>query len=100
MATRRTPLKRRARRQITDAAVDAFKLGERHARNGTEAPSEEFLDAFHRLHRALGLRPWESSPLDVDDAEPPAWMFSNKTACDDWRQAYGLRLELEKAARQ
>ena len=79
MATLRTPLKRRVHRRITPEAIEALRTGD-----------------FLRLHRSLGLRPWEASPLDVSTAEPPAWMLNNKHACDDWRQAYALRLEIEK----
>lgn len=76
------PRKRRnakARAQIGPDALDAFKAG-------------RWMD----LHRALGLRPWEASPLDATAPEPPSW-----AACDastawaaSWPRAYALRTEL------
>src|SRR5215467_9016735 len=46
MPTNRTPINRRAARRITPEAIDAWKRAD-----------------FMALHRALGLMPWERSPL-------------------------------------
>jgi hypothetical protein len=73
------PVKKRAAKKrdhaITAAAVDAYRNG-----NWTE------------LHRALGLKPWQSSPRDAW-GEYPSWLSANSH--DDWDLAAGLRAELE-----
>ncbi|MDB5575858.1 MAG: hypothetical protein JWR80_1034 [Bradyrhizobium sp.] len=69
------PARRRNRKdrehRITDAAVAAFKAGD-----------------YHGLHAALGLKPWQPSPLD------PPCVADN---VDHRALADGLRQELEKA---
>jgi hypothetical protein len=73
MATKRAFV-RRARHAITPEAIEAFANGD-----------------WGGLHRALGLRPWECSPLDAtEDFEPgknTAWATSVE-------QARRLRAEL------
>jgi hypothetical protein len=49
------------------------------------------------LHRALGLKPWMPSPLDVFQVEPPAWASGPCAAF--WPVAWGLRLDLEGKGR-
>ncbi|TGR13059.1 hypothetical protein EN833_07750 [Mesorhizobium sp. M4B.F.Ca.ET.190.01.1.1] len=46
MPTKRKPLYRDIKRRVTPAAVEAFRAGD-----------------YAALHRILGLRPWEMSPL-------------------------------------
>ncbi len=46
MPTRRTPIARTSRPHITPAAIAAWQAAD-----------------FHALHAALGLKPWERSPL-------------------------------------
>ena len=74
------PTKRRAAKgrnnRITGQAVEAFMDG----------------DALG-LHRALGLRPWQPSPLAADTPEPPAW--AGTLWADGWGLAYDLRGKLE-----
>jgi hypothetical protein len=76
------PVKRRLPKgrphAITDDAVAAFESGE-----------------WMELHRALGLRPWEASPLDAYRATPPEWMTSDERIAD-WAQAWAWRQELER----
>jgi len=74
------PVKRRVSKiaayRITPEAVAAFRRGE-----------------WMELHRLLGLRPWQVSPLDAYDPEPPA--HSHGTAwADFWPLARELRAEL------
>ena len=64
---------------ITPQAVAAFKAGR-----------------YRDLHQALGLVPWEASPLPVeatllgiDRDEPPLWLQLEGIA--DWRQAVELQ---------
>lgn len=71
---RRTP--KNHEHPITAEAIDAFRKGD-HV----------------RLHRALGLKPWQHSPLDVDRVERPAWI--NPV---DWNLQTELRAELIEAA--
>ena len=78
------PIKRRVAKvrdhRLTAAAVEAYRNRDSLA-----------------LHRALGLKPWEVSPLDADGPEPPAdphrgpWL-------DSWPKAWALAVELEAAA--
>ena len=70
---RRTPKVREY--TITPEAVAAFRAGDRF-----------------RLHRALGLKPWNHCPLDVGDFERPAWFDAG-----DWELQTELRAELEAA---
>lgn len=70
---RRTPKARDHR--VTPAAVEAYRAGD-----------------WMGLHRALGLRPWQASPLDVPMGNPypdgSPWAAS-------WPLAAALRAELE-----
>ena len=79
------PIKRRLAKgrahRITPEAITAFVAG----------------DAI-RLHRALGLRPWQPSPMAVDAGRAPpldgtAWAAS-------WSLAVELQRELQAAAIQ
>lgn len=45
------------------------------------------------LHRALELRPWQPSPLDTTEAEPPAWCHGTSWA-SYWRTSFDLRQKL------
>jgi hypothetical protein len=78
------PIKRRVAKardhRLTAAAVEAYR-------------NRDTLG----LHRELGLRPWEVSPLDVDGPEPPAWANSGPWL-DSWPKAWALRAELEAGA--
>lgn len=75
MPTKRRAAKGKAHR-ITRQAFEAFTAGDGLA-----------------LHRALGLRPWQPSPLDADAPEPPAW--AGPLWADGWRLAHHLRGKLE-----
>ena len=77
------PTKRRVdkarRHRISPEAIACYQAGDCRA-----------------LHRALNLRPWEVSPLRVDQGQAPggptAWAAS-------WPQAQELQRELEAALR-
>ena len=75
MPTKRRAVKGKANR-ITRQAIEAFAAGDGLA-----------------LHRALGLRPWQPSPLDADAPEPPAW--AGTLWADGWALAHDLRGNLE-----
>jgi hypothetical protein len=69
------PRKRRApklRQQISLEAVEAFRQ-----------------DDWSALHFALGLQPWEVSPLDVYSAAPPDWVSNPQLS--GWERAWALR---------
>ena len=76
------PVKRRLAKvkenRITPAAVIAFRAGDREA-----------------LHRALALRPWEVSPLDVHEGESP-WP-GNSGGAQSWEKAKLLSAELSNS---
>lgn len=69
--------------RITPEAIEAFNAG--------DAP---------RLDRALGIRPWQVSPMDADTDEPPAWAAPGSATAEYWQMARDLRLELEAAAKR
>ena len=73
------PIKRRIRKgrehRVTREAVEAFNAG----------------DAV-TLHRALGLKPWEPSPIDADTPEPPDW--ASGPWAEAWPTAHELRAKL------
>ena len=86
MPVKRRTAKGRAHR-ITPEAVEAFKAGD-----------------FLALHQALGLKPWEVSPLPLNieplgcdqtsrEGEQPSGWFAS------WEQAQELQRLLMKAAR-
>lgn len=80
MPTKRTRTARGTRQRVTERAVAAFKAKE-----------------WMTLHRELGLKPWEMSPLDVDDGPCPDHRCGPYGA--SWPKAQALRAELEEACR-
>src|SRR5262245_40939176 len=60
--------------------------------------SQQRAAAHEMLTAALGLRPWQTSPLDAFEADPPTW--ADRLRCEQWRQAWGLRQAIEQAAKQ
>jgi len=108
------PVKQRAHKarphKITSEAVAAFR--EAQATEATYTACERgencngrktndhcpicrgYLIARTDLHRALGLRPWQPSPLDADTDEP-IWRRPGDLWAADWLLLRGLRLELE-----
>lgn len=92
MPTRRTPLKRVQQNRLSAHAVEAFRLApDIESENkdqkweGEGGRRREYLDAVGALHRALGLRPWQITPVDVDDGAWPDWMDDHH----GWEQAAG-----------
>lgn len=79
MSTKRRPLKRDQRRRITLEAVQAYQAGE-----------------HLRLHRALGLMPWDASPLDEFVTGPCPYPPGNCIA-QSWEMVRELRQMLESA---
>ena len=101
MPTNRTRIKRAVRSRVTDEAVALFRLCEDIADAGQDEKFEdeggrrrEYLDADSALARLLGLKPWETSPVDAVREEPPDWM-RNDSQCEVWRKAWAIRCELE-----
>lgn len=66
-------------RRISAEAVEAFRCGARED-----------------LHRELGLRPWQPSPLETPTAYPPAWCVGTPWE-EYWRVSHDLRTRLIKA---
>ncbi len=69
----------RWRSQITPRAVALFKRAleieacdDDDFREEDGGRKREYLDITDQLHQALGLKPYEPSPLDCD-GEPPSW---------------------------
>ncbi len=84
MATKRTPINRHHRRQITPAAIELFR---QMKTAGTRAA---WWAAHNQLHRELGCKPWQW-PCVAD----PAW--NDPEAHPD---ALALWAELEAASDQ
>lgn len=78
------PIKKRIAKgrahRLTADATDAFGAGDVLA-----------------LHAALGLRPWQPSPLDAGTPNPPAWAHPGTGWTAAWPLARELRLRLEGA---
>jgi hypothetical protein len=78
MPTKRRIAKGRDNR-ITPEALAAFAAGD-----------------WMGLHQALGLRPWQPSPLDTVTPQPPAYA-RHRPLADAWPLAFELRCKLEAA---
>jgi hypothetical protein len=77
-------------------------MKKRLAKGRAHRLTAEAVDAFLardvlRLHAALGLRPWQPSPLEADAPEPPAWALSGTAWARAWPVARDLRVKLEGA---
>ncbi len=64
--------------------------------------STDAIDAFRRgddaaLRAALQLRPWEVSPLEVDEGPSP-WPAPGSQGAVSWPKAQELRRRLKEAA--
>ncbi|WP_214471076.1 hypothetical protein [Mesorhizobium sp. dw_380] len=68
--------------KITPEAVAAFEAGDRQT-----------------LHHALGLRPWEPNPLEIDGPTSPAWASDGTAWSQAWPDMWTIRQELEAACR-
>ena len=53
------------------------------------------MDLNLELDSLLGLKPWETSPLNADSEEPPDWLRNNLDQSECWRKAWAMRRELE-----
>jgi hypothetical protein len=98
MSTKRTPRGRPpSKPPITPAAIAAFRRAEEIYNAEQEEAWEEdggrrreYLDAHCELQLELRLRPWETSPLDLDeDLQRPD--YENAA---DWNKALTLRRAL------
>jgi hypothetical protein len=78
MPVKQRQAKVRANRITTDA-VAAFSIGDHMG-----------------LQRALGLKPWQPSPFDIDGPAPPVWATGTAWAAS-WDAVADLRKELETA---
>ena len=84
-------IERRARadwRETDARAICARRLKSRCRRG-------EYLDLYRELVSLLGLKPWETSPLNADSEEPPDWLRNNLDQSEYWRKAWAMRCELE-----
>lgn len=79
MTTKRKPIDRRQRLRISPEAIAAYQ-------------AEDFM----RLHNALGLNPWDASPLDVGPLETCPYPNSNAIAMS-WGTVQELRRLLDAA---
>jgi hypothetical protein len=79
MPTNRIPLQRPVRYRITPAAIAAYQAGDDLA-----------------LHRELGLKPFQPSPLEAD-GPAPSWGDGLPYYTYEWALARQLRLALEAA---
>ncbi|RVC41925.1 hypothetical protein [Mesorhizobium sp.] len=87
MPTKRTPRHRNIKRRISPEAIEAFRAGD-----------------YAALHRILGLRPWEMSPLPSEvtplGCNPDHLPNARVTLFDQsFEQAVDLQRALMEAAR-
>ena len=79
MPTKRKRTTRKAGDHISEAAIAAYRAGDRNA-----------------LCFAIGQAPWEFSPLDVYEGPPPAWIV-RPDRLEYWAKALEMRRALEAA---
>ena len=65
--------------------------------------TKEIVEAFVRrdakeFNRLIGLKPWETSPLDATQEECP-YRNAGAMGCISWPRAWAMRRELLKVAR-
>jgi hypothetical protein len=113
MSTKRVPIKRTARAQISDAALDAFQTMQQ-LEHRCECPERDWAGDYSNfaecracdtwweqhgiLHRELRLPPWQYPAVEHPDAENPWPAWANAAA--RWqpdREAQARYRELEKA---
>ncbi|MBR1149064.1 hypothetical protein [Bradyrhizobium sp. JYMT SZCCT0428] len=58
------------------------------------AECEKYLDLSRELGRLVGTKPWETSPLNADRAEPPDYLRHNALQSEYWRKAWAIRREI------
>ena len=108
MTTNRTPLGRPQKSRITPEVVELFKRHEvlapirdaclegrscKSANSGRHCPDcEEHRAVSNQFRDLMGVMPWEFSPLDTTEADPPNYLDPQKAA--QWREAFSLRREL------
>ena len=109
MPTKRTRINRNSRARITAGMAMLLsridRLGPTHMRHlRSRCPGKkfghcekcaEFYEKHRELDSALGLRPWETSPADVDFGEPPGYIAGNEERLADYRQAQKVRRQIE-----
>jgi len=101
MPTNRVRIKRAVRSRVTDEARALFRLCEEIIAADRDETFEdkggrrrEYLDTRCALDSALGLKPWETSPVDADSETPPDWMRNDCQRCEYWQKAWALRSEI------
>jgi hypothetical protein len=111
LPTVRTPIKRAVRSRVTDEAREVFARAvevqgiyracvrsegcRSTSRNEHCAECREFLELNGELDRLLGIKPWETSPLDCDSEAAPDYMRASSLQSQDWRKAWEMRCALE-----
>ncbi|MBR1246142.1 hypothetical protein JQ609_04260 [Bradyrhizobium sp. AUGA SZCCT0169] len=58
------------------------------------AECENYLSLSRELGRLVGTKPWETSPLNADHAEPPDYLRHNALQSEYWRKAWAIRREI------
>jgi hypothetical protein len=114
VGTKRTPVHRQSRMRITPEAVALFMAAEKHRDlyfaciGGGPCQRPEpgrhcdqcrtHIDASRELGRALGLKPWEASPVCPSAIACKARPRDGTMWADSLEQARELRAALEAAA--
>jgi hypothetical protein len=89
MGTKRTPLNRVIKARITDEVIELF-------RRASGRRTADALTADLELFDRLGLKPWDESPVDATEENPPARY--DAAAAARWRRAWALRVAILEAA--
>lgn len=95
MVTRRTPIKRSLKRQITPEAVELYRqcqvlkpTWDKHSRThcpgnklGWCATCEDYREREHALHKLIGLTKFDHGPVNdcSEDERPNSWLTAAKT---------------------
>lgn len=110
MATNRTRIKRAVRSDATDEAraifAEALKLLRVYSgcdrsvacRSSSEIKHcpdcLKYLNLNCELDSLLGLKPWETSPLDAGTETPPDWMRNYSQQCEYWQKSLGAAMRV------
>jgi hypothetical protein len=93
--------------QITDGAVALFRLCEEIIAAGRDEKFEdeggrrrEYLDARRALDGAVGIKLWETSPVDAVRETPPDWMHHNALQSAYWRKGSAIGCEILAAVKR
>jgi hypothetical protein len=112
MPSNRKPINRATRSRVTDEARAVFaeavtlqgiyhncisnNICRSTSLNQHCTECAKYLDLSRKLGSLLGIKPWETSPLNTNSADPPDYVLTNSLRCEPWRKAWAMRCEMQK----